>query len=312
MGLQNTIEQFLRPRKGRAPVFAAAALLAVALIGGCEGQFGSRQTSAYKVGEPYQIQGAWYYPAADYGYEEVGVASWYGAKFHGRRTANGEVFDVNKVTAAHRTLPLPSLVEITNLDNGRTLTVRVNDRGPFANDRIIDVSRRGAELLGFLGAGTTKVRVRILEDESRVLAIEAQGKSNPADAVTQVTAAPRGIVASESLAAPTGQAGPVSPAIVPPVASTAPRTQLAPVNKPAPSARRLYVQAGAFMNRNNAIRLQQRLTGVAPVRVIETPLSGRTLYRVRLGPAASREDANRMLARAAQAGVTNARVIADK
>jgi len=192
------------------------------------------------------------------------------------------------------------------------LTVRVNDRGPFANDRIIDVSRRGAELLGFLGAGTTKVRVRILEDESRVLAIEAQGKSTPADALTQVTAAPRGTVASESLAAPSRQAAPASPAVVPPAASTAPRTQLAPVSKPAPSARRLYVQAGAFMNRNNAIRMQQRLTGVAPVRVIETPLSGRTLYRVRLGPAASREDANRMLARATQAGVTNARVIADK
>ena len=87
----------------------------------------------YKIGTPYKINGKWYYPAVDYDYEEIGIASWYGPGFHGKKTANGEIFDQNKVSAAHRTLPMPSIVRVTNLDNGKVLPkVRVNDRGPFA------------------------------------------------------------------------------------------------------------------------------------------------------------------------------------
>ena len=94
----------------------------------------------YKVGKPYQIFGKWYYPAEELDYSETGIASWYGPKFHGKLTANGELFDQNLITAAHRTLPMPSAVRITNLENGRALNIRVNDRGPFARGRIIDVS----------------------------------------------------------------------------------------------------------------------------------------------------------------------------
>ena len=104
---------------------------------------------SYKVGDPYKIQGIWYYPAEDYEYEETGIASWYGAQFHGRRTANGGIYDMNALTAAHRTLPMPSYVRVTNLENGRSLILKVNDRGPFARNRIIDISRRGSQLLGF-------------------------------------------------------------------------------------------------------------------------------------------------------------------
>ena len=87
----------------------------------------------YKVGNPYKINGKWYYPAIDYDYNEVGIASWYGPGFHGKKTANGEIFDQNKISAAHRTLPMPSIVKVTNLDNGKVLeNIRVNDRGPFA------------------------------------------------------------------------------------------------------------------------------------------------------------------------------------
>ena len=122
----------------------------------------------YKVGTPYKINGKWYYPAVNYEYDEIGIASWYGPGFHGKRTANGEVFDQNKITAAHKTLPMPSIVKVTNLDNGLVLeNVRVNDRGPFAGDRIIDLSKKAAEKLGFLKNGVAKVRVEILEDESR-------------------------------------------------------------------------------------------------------------------------------------------------
>ena len=127
----------------------------------------------YKVGKAYQIAGQWYYPKVDVAYEETGIASWYGPNFHGKKTANGEIFDMTLISAAHRTLPMPSVVRVTNLENGRSLIVRINDRGPFARGRIIDLSRRAAELLGFTNKGTAMVHVRLLADESRRAALAA-------------------------------------------------------------------------------------------------------------------------------------------
>ena len=123
----------------------------------------------YKVGNPYQIMGRWYYPKEDYHYSEVGMASWYGDDFHAKRTANGEKYDMHTLTAAHRTLPLPSIVKVTNLENGRSLVVRVNDRGPYVKERIIDLSKRAAQLLGYQVKGTTKVKVEIMAEESKAL-----------------------------------------------------------------------------------------------------------------------------------------------
>lgn len=111
---------------------------------------------------PYQIRGRWYHPQEDRNYEEVGMASWYGDRFHGRPTATGETFDMNALTAAHKTLPLPGLVEVTNFENGRTAVLRVNDRGPFVDGRIIDLSRGAARELGLLERGVGRVRVRYL------------------------------------------------------------------------------------------------------------------------------------------------------
>lgn len=123
----------------------------------------------YKIGKPYQIAGRWYYPKEDYKYSETGVASWYGEDFNGKRTANGERYNMNTLTAAHRTLPLPCIVKVTNLQNGRSVVVRVNDRGPYVKDRIIDLSKHGAQLLGYMGQGTTKVKVEIMAKESKAL-----------------------------------------------------------------------------------------------------------------------------------------------
>lgn len=128
----------------------------------------------YKIGKPYKINGTWYYPKEDFGLVETGIASWYGPGFHGKKTANGEIFDTNQLTAAHRTLQLPALVRVTNLENGRAVVVRINDRGPFARGRIIDVSRRAAELLGFKNQGTARVRVEVLREESIQLAEAAK------------------------------------------------------------------------------------------------------------------------------------------
>jgi rare lipoprotein A len=128
----------------------------------------------YKVGVPYQIDGVWYRPAENFRYRKTGIASFYGGEtrgvdFHGRVTANGEIYDMHALTAAHPTLPLPTLVSVTNLENGRAIVVRVNDRGPFVNGRIIDLSRRAARDLGFERQGTASVRVEVLSRESRAL-----------------------------------------------------------------------------------------------------------------------------------------------
>ena len=132
----------------------------------------------YKVGNPYKINGKWYYPAVDYDYNEVGIASWYGPGFHGKKTANGEVFDQNKISAAHRTLPMPSIVKVTNLENGKVLeNIRINDRGPFAGNRIIDLSKKAAEELEFVNHGVAKVRVEIMENKSRIYAAENSKKN---------------------------------------------------------------------------------------------------------------------------------------
>ncbi len=126
---------------------------------------GTPPEGVYKVGDPYQMYGTWYYPEHDPEYNEIGIASWYGEPFHGRATANGSVYDMNALTAAHKTLPMPSLVMVTNLENGRSLTLTVNDRGPFTTGRIIDVSRRAAQLLGFSEQGTTLVRIQAVRAE---------------------------------------------------------------------------------------------------------------------------------------------------
>ncbi len=121
---------------------------------------------SYKVGKPYRVGGRWYYPMQQAaGYDEVGIASWYGRDFHGRRTANGERYDMHALSAAHKTLPMPTLVRVTNLENGRSVIVRVNDRGPFARGRLIDLSYAAARQLGFVEKGTARVRVQTLDRE---------------------------------------------------------------------------------------------------------------------------------------------------
>jgi rare lipoprotein A len=116
----------------------------------------------FKIGQPYKINGRWYYPEFVTKYEAVGVASWYGHSYHGRLTANGEVYDMYALTAAHPTLQLPSVVEVVNLENGRSLVLRVNDRGPFVDDRLIDLSLAAARELGFERQGLAQVQVRYL------------------------------------------------------------------------------------------------------------------------------------------------------
>lgn len=123
----------------------------------------------YKVGRPYKIKGTPYYPQEYDHYSEVGVASWYGEAFDGKLTANGEIYDLSFMTAAHRTLPMPSMVRVTNLENSKSVIVRVNDRGPFAKNRIIDLSKQAAEMLDYKEKGTIMVKVDLLKNETNEL-----------------------------------------------------------------------------------------------------------------------------------------------
>jgi rare lipoprotein A len=271
----------------------------------------------YKVGTPYQIGSVWYYPAEDFSYDESGIASWYGEEFHGKYTANGEVFDRNALTAAHRTLPMPSIVQVTNLENGRSLQLRVNDRGPFARGRIIDVSRRAAQLLGFEGTGTAKVQVRILVPESIQVASLARrnGTENGASGEA-VAAAPRPVITAEVLPGsvmriassttppfPRAESSPPIAAVAP---NPPPQVSVVPV-KPT----RIYIQAGAFARAENALNVKSRLDAIGPVVVAAVRVNGVNLYRVRLGPIDHVEQADKLLDRVVGTGLNDARIVVD-
>ena len=291
----------------------------------------------YKVGEPYQVGGVWYTPVEDYRYDETGIASWYGADFHGRATANGETYDMNEVTAAHKTLPMPSLARVTNLENGRSLIVRVNDRGPFVAGRIVDLSRRSAQLLGLEGQGTGKVRVQILPEESRAIAerLKSQGAVANARALPRpedvkdktltVAQLPKAEVAKEELAPlPGAKTAPQPTASRAQVTDTPLREAAAPASptakvgakvgtltQGAARATRIYVQAGAYGNFDNANKTGARLAQLGPVAVSPVLVQGRDVFRVRIGPIDSVEAADRFLDRVIRSGYPDARVVVD-
>lgn len=310
------------------------AVLALVAVAGCASKSPTSGTgSGYKVGKPYQIDGVWYYPHVDYAYNETGIASWYGPGFHGKSTANGEPYDQNSLTAAHRTLPMPSLVRVTNLENGRQLSLRVNDRGPFARGRIIDVSRRAAQLLGFEQNGTARVRVEIMAEESRQMAYGAGAYSLPPAGATaassgaagspQVAAAPAGQVKEESLAPlPGSQAAPQKSAqpAVKPAAPTMPIEDKVLQANPQPDgkvtkvpvrATNMYVQAGAFTNQGNANRLVHQLMKLGPTKIIPVIVGNQKFYRVRVGPIGSLAEADRILGQVVATGNEQARIVVE-
>jgi rare lipoprotein A len=271
----------------------------------------AQPTGRYKVGKPYQIAGLWYYPKVDYAYSETGIASWYGPGFHGNETANGEVYDQNALTAAHRTLPMPSMVRVTNLENGRSLKLRVNDRGPFARGRIIDVSRKAADLLGFLNQGTAKVRVEVVEGESRRL---AQGSLNEEAGQSAPDAAPTVGVSTASLDGGSGTRQARTQTAVAQesgggsAGASGPRPD-GEVTQVAVGDSEIFVQAGAFVSYDNASRLGRRLADLAPVRIDPARVADRQFYRVRLGPVADVDRADTLLAQLQRKGFADSQVV---
>src|SRR5258707_2106359 len=223
-------------------VQAAAVLLLAASLGAC-GSSGSKsvaQRGSYKVGAPYKIDGVTYTPQEEFNHVETGVASWYGPGFHGKSTANGEPYDQSARTAAHRTLQMPSIVRVTNLDNGLSTVVRVNDRGPFARSRVIDLSRTAAQELDIVRNGTAHVRIEQLQAESlavKDVAIQGGGPAEQQAAVAQVASGryapppqPAPVpVQVATYAPPPPPPAPVQPAPAHPVWPTNPRSAPAEV-----------------------------------------------------------------------------------
>lgn len=290
----------------------------------------SQSQGYFKIGSPYKIKGKRYYPKETYNHTETGTASWYGPNFHGKQTANGEIFNKYELTAAHRTLQMPSLIEVTNLSNGRSVVLRVNDRGPFAHNRVLDVSERAAELLGFKNAGTTKVRIKVLAEESlRVAEIAKTGKTtrgmenrynddrDPADPpIVQVASErltqtqPQTEIASvqeDYLYDPFGPAQKVPGKI-----DNTGRFLPDPVVKNTinPSGQ-IFIQAGSFGNELNARNLSGRLGSIAPSNVTPVDVKGDVYHRVRLGPFTNMAQAQSILSRVAASGQSNAIIVVD-
>ena len=261
----------------------------------------------YKVGDPYEIGGVWYYPRANPNYDEVGIASWYGSKFHGKTTANGAVYDMNALTAAHKTLPMPSKVRVTNLTNGRSLIVVINDRGPFVNGRIIDLSRRASQLLGFEKNGLAMVRIQSVS-ENGVLFV-AKRLDTSAEEQKLVQAVPAIQVAVSELTVPDGAI--VSPPReVKPLATNTNTEAITKENETlSVGASDFFVQVGAFLQEGNASTLSGRLSLFGPVRVIPAELEGRTYYRVRLGPVFDVDEADALLQRLISSGYGEAHLV---
>lgn len=245
--------------------FAAATLAACSTTSGYRHQLSSLPSGAgghAKTGRPYTVNGRTYYPLANaYGYDRTGIASWYGPDFNGGRTADGEWYDMHAMSAAHPTLPLPTLVRVTNLGNGRQVVVRVNDRGPFVKNRLIDLSYAAAEELGFANKGTARVRVQAL----------AGLKDEPLH------------TRSRHLAPAVTPTPPLPPPAAP-VPPPAPHLAAGKVIPSHPSGA-LYVQLGAFASINNANRLSHALADeYRDIAVYSAGNGTARLYKVRIGP----------------------------
>lgn len=229
------------------------------------------------AGPPYQVAGKWYVPTYEPNYDEVGIASWYGPTFHGKNSASGEVFDEMAMTAAHPTLPIPSLVRVTNLENGKTVVVRLNDRGPFVDDRLIDLSKAAGAALDLHGKGTAKVRVQYVGPAP------AEASATPVQPVSQKLA-----VRAEPIAAVAANPAPVVRAA---------------------EARGFFLQAGSFADLGNANALRNQLRSAGTVSIAAVQVNGTEFYRVMVGPWASRDQAEQAQARLSAVG-TKALVVA--
>jgi rare lipoprotein A len=315
-----------------------ACLSACGSSGGKGGGGSVAQRGIYKVGNPYKIDGVTYVPREEFDRIETGVASWYGPGFHGKSTANGEEYDQRDRTAAHRTLQMPSIVRVTNLENGLSTVVRINDRGPFARSRVIDLSRQAAEELDIVRNGTARVRIEQLRAESLAVREVAMGGGGPAEqhqALAQLASGRRGAPAAPAAPPKTEvavvQPPPPAPAPAPPPAQPQyqlqPQPQMVWTTSGSPTVASLastahastaytssggyYVQVGAFSSPENAERQRGAVRSYGSPEISQASSGGREVYRVRLGPYTTADAAGIVADRLKRSGYGDARVVAD-
>jgi rare lipoprotein A len=271
----------------------------------------------YHVGKPYQVAGRWFEPKEQPDYDKKGVASWYGEAFNRRKTSNGEWFDMTRLTAAHPTLPLPSYVKVTNLENGREVVVRLNDRGPFVGTRIIDLSKRTAEVLDFKHKGKAEVRVQYIgpaplnDNGSHLIAMNKElDRGTPMRKMIAAADRRKGRAPAEPVV--TAAAQPTKKKAAPPPQPQYETAAYEPESEPVQQRAievTYFVQLGSFSDGENAARARERFASVWPVQFIELSGASGPVYRVRLGPISSSADAETALIDAQSAGYGDARLI---
>ena len=251
----------------------------------------SKPNSIYKIGNPYVVDGKTYYPRKNLNYDEKGIASWYGPKFHGKLTANGEIFNQYKLTAAHKTLPIPSAVKVTNLKNNKSLIVRINDRGPFVNDRIIDLSYHSAKELKLLEAGTGFVRVQLLRPESLLLEkLAKKGEFPEIDEIKKNTTPPinkvnysnvsiRKIV--ETNLGNNKEEIFKKNKIETYVEEAQKKVEALKING---KKYKIWIQIASFSNKKSANILKSKFNSIKNINIKKANLKGKSFYRVRVGP----------------------------
>ena len=277
-----------------------------------EGKSGVIAAPRYKVGDPYQVAGVWYYPERNLKYDETGVGSWYGDEFAGRLTANGEIFDPNKVSAAHKTLPMPSVVRVTNLDNGKSLVVRVNDRGPFVSGRIIDLSREAARLIGYKDSGIARVRVQVLAEQSlRLERLARDGKFPERGFEEELPVSDGAAKPTVTLKAKTTRATAVKRAPGKSALDLLSQNRVGEVIQTQPVETEIWVQIGAFHSEYNAKAVLSRLSSVGTGQVTPALKDGQTLFRSRIGPVSSVKQADKLLDDVMRQGFNGARIVVD-
>ncbi|NND58776.1 MAG: septal ring lytic transglycosylase RlpA family protein [Gammaproteobacteria bacterium] len=261
----------------------------------------------------YVVFGRRYYPIPSaHGYRERGVASWYGGKFHGRNTSNGEVYDMHGMTAAHKTLPLPTWVRVTNLRNGSSVVVRVNDRGPFVKNRLIDLSYEAARRLDMLAAGTTLVEVEAIDPPTQTDDPAAETEPVQASVAAPVQTIPLE-TAPPVIGQPVETVAAVNMPETPAPAATEIDTPAVTTAAPEPLTA-LFVQVGAFSDRANAHRMRTTLYNAAidNVRVADgTGRSGLPVFRVQVGPVADVASYDALIATLETLGISDTHLVYD-
>ena len=245
----------------------------------------------YKIGNPYVVDGKRYFPKKNLNYDEKGIASWYGPKFHGKLTANGEIFNQYKLTAAHKTLPIPSAVKVTNLKNNKSLIIRVNDRGPFVNDRIIDLSYHSAKKLNLLEAGTGFVRVQILRPESILLEkLAKRGKFPEINDITKKTTPPINQVNFSNVSIKEIGKTKLDDNNEESLNKNKTDTHIEEAKKRVDVLKindkkyKIWIQIASFSNKKSASILKNKFNSIKNINIKKFNFKGKTFFRVRVGP----------------------------